>query len=135
MVMKWSWGDETPQEIQHMASLVLQDLMNMSGPGLDMSLLQTLAGIGAAGSSPQHSHKELLERLPPSNLPSMQFLPVPLEHDVFGVSCADSGVIWPHELFSALYHQFRDLFFTYIIPSMSTLHDFWDQVRGSLRMA
>ena len=130
MVMKWSWGELPPQELQHIASLVLQDLRNFEAGTLDMAMLTMLAGLGASGSSPQHCHHNLLERLPKPKLPSMKMLTIFLEHSIFGVSEAVSGIIWPHELFANMYHYHRDAFFTFIMPGKHVLHKFWRSVQG-----
>ena len=130
MVMRWSWGEMTPQELQHMAGLMLKDLEMLLGGGLDRSLLITLAGLGSHGANPQHCHKDLLQRLPKSRLPSMKLLKIFLEHSVFGVSEALSGIIWPHELFANMYHYHKEAFFTYFVSSMDTLRKFWDSVEG-----
>ena len=130
MVMRWSWGEMSPQEAQHVAALMLQDLQNLQGGGLDTSLLVMLAGLGSSGANPQHCHQNMLDRLPRPRLPSMKPLKLYLEHSVFGVSEAVSGIIWPHELFANMYHYHKEAFFTYFVPSMDTLGEFWDQVKG-----
>lgn len=128
--MRWSWGEKSPQEVQHEAALMNRDLENLMGGGLDTSLLDTLAGLGTSGANPQHCHKDMLERLPKPKLPSMSDLKIFLEHTVFGVSEALSGIVWPHELFAHVYHYHKDAFFTYFVPSMDVLAKFWDQVKG-----
>ena len=130
MVMRWSWGDMPPQEVQHIAELIIQDIKNLQGPGLDLSLLTMLASIGSDGTSPQNCHRDLLSRLPKLGLPSMSLLKVPLSHAVFGISEAMSGIVWPHQFFAALYHNHRDMFFTYVVPSLDTMREFWEAVKG-----
>lgn len=130
MVMRWSWGEMSPQELQHMADLIEQDLRNLLAGGLDMRLLKTLSGLGSKGSSPQHCHRDLLTRLPTPKLGTMSTFKIYLEHSVFGVSEAMSGIVWPHELFANLYHHHNAAFFTYMVPSLEILKNFWGQVRG-----
>jgi hypothetical protein len=130
MVMKWSWGDLPPQELQHMASLLVQDLRNLEAGTLDMTMITMLAGLGGSGTSPQHCHQNLINQLPKPRLPSMKLLTIFLEHSVFGVTSAISGIIWPHEFFANLYHCHRDAFFKYMVPSKEILHKFWRSVQG-----
>ena len=131
MVMRWSWGEMSPQELQHMAELIEQDLKNLLAGGLDMRLLKTLSGLGSKGSSPQHCHRDLLTRLPTPKLGTMSTFKIYLEHSVFGVSEAMSGIVWPHELFANLYHHHNAAFFTYMVPSLEILKNFWGQARGA----
>ena len=55
---------------------------------------------------------------------------IPLEHAVFGVSSATSGVMWPHEVFSMMFHLHKEAFFTYIMPSVDIVRSFWNSVKG-----
>ena len=106
-------------------------MKNLLGLGLDMKILNTLSGLGTSGSNSQHCHRDLLLRLPKPKLGTMHRFKIYLEHSVFGVSEAVSGIVWPHELFSNLYHHHRDAFFTYMVPSLEILKDFWGQVRST----
>ncbi len=128
--MKWAWGERTPQELQHEAALMKGGLENLMAGGLDLTLLNMLSELGSCGANPQHCHQDLLGRLPRPGLPSMKLLKLFMGHCVFGVTEAISGIIWPHELFSHVYHYHREAFFTYLVPSMDTLKNFWDQVKG-----
>lgn len=113
-----------------MASLIAKDFANLQGQGLDLGLISTLAGLGAAGSSPQHCHNDMLSRIPPPSMPNMKFMKIPLEHAVFGASSAISGVMWPHEVFSMMFHLHNEAFFTYIMPSVDIIRNFWNSVKG-----
>jgi hypothetical protein len=53
-----------------------------------------------------------------------------LEHSIFGVAEAISGIVWPHELFASMYHHHNDACCTYLVPSQDTLTQFWNQVKG-----
>ena len=50
---------------------------------------------------------------------------------VEGKSWYEFQMILPHELFAAIYHGYREYFFTYIVPSLDVLKKFWRQVKGS----
>ena len=43
----------------------------------------------------------------------------------------ETSMVLPHELFSALYHHYKEAFFTMILPSYDVLQSFWEQVAGS----
>ena len=113
-----------------MSSLLMQDLQNYKAGTLDVSLLETLAAIGGGGSSPQNCQRDMLANLPKPKLPTMKPLEIFLEHSVFGVASATSGIIWPHEMFAHLYHFHREAFFAYVMPGREVLHKFWTSVQG-----
>jgi hypothetical protein len=39
-------------------------------------------------------------------------------------------MLLPHELFAAIYHGYREAFFSYLVPSMDRLKEFWKAVEG-----
>ena len=49
---------------------------------------------------------------------------------VFCVSSAISGVMWPHEVFSMMFHLHKEAFFTYIMPGLDVIRNFWNSVKG-----
>ena len=132
LVMRWSWGDMSPQELQHMMHLFKTDLA--AGASLDMSLVNILAGIGSEGRNPQHCHRHLLTRLPGTPMPELGLFTISLSHSVYGGFEKLIGIVWPHELFAALYHHYRDAFFMFLVGSASAVMSFWECVRGGARV-
>jgi hypothetical protein len=54
-----------------MAALMKTDMANAQGGGLDVSILDILAGLGTQGANPQHCHRDLLSQLPKPRPPSI----------------------------------------------------------------
>ncbi len=112
-------------------SLFKADLASAAEGRLDMTLVNTLAGLGASGANKQHCHQDMLRRLPSTPMPPKYMFWVPLYHSVFGNSEKHVGIVWPHQMFARLYHSYNDSFFLHVVPSMSALAKFWEDVRGN----
>ena len=56
---------------------------------------------------------------------------VPLVHKVLGSMPKDVPMVLPHELFASIYNNYKEQFFTYIVPSIDTLESFWRAVKGT----
>jgi len=127
LVLQWSWGEISPQKLNHMMKLFKQDLENAAT--LDTTLLDILCGIGSSGSNLQHCHSQLVKGLQVDTMPKQCFFKVPLQHSVYGCFEKDMGVVWPHELFAKLFHHYKDAFWLYIVGSTGRLRTFWQSVR------
>ena len=128
LVMKWSWGKESPQEIQHMMGLYKTDLA--AGANLDTSLVDILAGLGNSGANPQHCHAHMVERLPATMMPQKSMFNIPTNHSVYGPGEGLIGAIWPHEVFASLYHNYKEAFFAHLVGPAGAVRAFWTSVQG-----
>ena len=128
LVMLWSWGQLSPQEMQHMMSLHKTDVA--AGANLDHSLLNVLAGLGSNAANPQNCHRNLLERIPATYLPQKSMFTVPTDHSVFGAHEGSIGMFDPHEVFASLYHNYRESFFKHVVGAPGAVRSFWESVRG-----
>ena len=161
----WAWGQLSPQTIQHLMALFKEDLALALIGGLSMTLITTLASLGAEGTIPGNVHRDLIRKLPASGMPTPHMfsvshhascclrvsfaivlnclrcclgtcahayfpIMVPLLHKVLGTTMKDTPMVLPHELISFIYHNYKDAFFTYIVPSTDILATFWRSVKG-----
>ena len=131
----WAWGIISPQLVQHIMTLFKEDLLVAAAePGMSMTMVDTLAGLGSNGQIPGNIHRDLLRRLPRSPMPSPHSFKIDLKHSVTDWFEGQATMILPHELFASIYHHYRDAFFTYILPGFDELHDFWECVKGLVLM-
>jgi len=131
-VLLWAWGFISPQQLQHMAELLQGDLTMASqdSAGFSWNLINILVSLGGRGTISGNMHRDLLRRLPPHKLPKVHSFEVPLRHKLLTGFCAMLPMILPHAMFSALYHQYKDKFIEYVLPSLELLAQFWDAVKG-----
>ena len=78
----------SPQQCQHIARLAMLDIES----DCDVRLLHMLRGLGGAGSSSNNSHRDMLRRLPKTNMPSTYMFSVPLLHSVFREADGNLGI-------------------------------------------
>jgi len=107
-------------------------LRSCSKPGVqdtdfgNLKDLESLEGIGACGKYPNHMHKELLGVLGMGSLPVSQ---ISLRVKQIGKPWTKNvmqAILWPHLLFSAIFHNFPAAFKKRIAPSADALEEFWD---------
>ena len=59
---------------------------------------------------------------------------IPLSIRVKEVRAADievqSFVFWPHELFSCMFHRYKEHFFSFIMPGKDRIDSFWKSQQG-----
>ena len=56
---------------------------------------------------------------------------VPLENCDVRVSMELQYLMWPHELFSAIYHYYKTGWTEYVCPSVRAIEAFWDSQAGN----
>jgi len=132
LVMMWAWGKISPQLLQIIMSLFVQDLeVAMSDDeDLDLAWVRKLAGLGTSGSHPQNCNVELCGALVDVKIPKPRQYMLPLKHSVHGLLHRRSGIILPHEMFAAMYEQFHDQWVLRVCPSDATISKFWRSVDG-----
>ena len=131
MALKFFWGEISPQELQHVLSLFRDDVACLRSQGLDLTLVDTIAGIGFDGANPGSAKRDLFRALPKIPLAPVRSFRVPLNHSVYGSSEDDGGICDPHEMFATLYHSYPTSFWSYVVPSRHTLTEFWNAVSGA----
>ena len=77
LVQLWSWGFLTPQRVQHMASLLVDDLIAAREGRLDMTLPERLSKIGEHGTNPNHCNRDMKD-IVDLYVPELSYSKVPL---------------------------------------------------------
>ena len=71
LVTMFAWGEFSPQRVQHLAGLAVNDFERAQEEPRIMNDLRSLAASGAAGANAQDCHRDLMKRLEPtSHLPN-----------------------------------------------------------------
>jgi hypothetical protein len=133
-VMMWAWGIISPQVVQHLMALFVEDLTAAKAGDMSMELVEALRGLGAHGTVPGHCHRDLVKQfgLDRTPMPKPHTFYVPLKHKILGIVDTAMDMLLPHELFSSLYHNYKDFFFSYVLPGFDVLESFWNAVQGGL---
>lgn len=133
--MLWAWGQISPQLVQHMMALFKDDLQSYSSPeGMSMDFVDMLVRLGQSGTHTGNVHRDLVRNLPGSHMPHLHYFMIPLKHKITESYDAAMPMMLPHELFASMFHNYKDAFFTYIIPDDDAVASFWKSVQGTYIM-
>ena len=125
------WGEMSPQLLQRITKGVKTDVENASKGILDMTLIDTLCSLGTDGEYDNNMNRDLMTRLETPDLPEPHVFSCPVNNPLKAECCSRNlKMLFPHEMFSALFHHYKEAFFTFIIPSLDTLAAFWDAMKG-----
>ena len=106
LVQEWAWGRMTPQQCQKIATLLKAGPVASALGTLDVGLVDFLKGFGSAGRHPQHMHSQLMKKFAPeSSLRPSPFNAI-LKSGKTGIHFKDLDGLWPHVLFSRIYHEY-----------------------------
>lgn len=127
LLKQYSWGKMSVQQVQEVASLVLQD-MNEFQSDIIFPQLVSLARFGSSGQHPNNMSRDMtrfIEAIP--KLPPSSEIPMPTQKGE-----ERTGLLLPHEIFSHMYENNRSAFNKLFIPDgPSSLKKFWNQCRGA----
>ena len=126
----YAWGKMSPQMAQHVMKLFKEDLITYDSGDLDMGCVDAIYNIGSQGRWPGNCQRDMIKALPTHHMPALHMFEVPLKHNVLGKYSADIPMLLPHELFSSLYHNYKEAFAEYVFPSAQACTDFWEAVEG-----
>ena len=140
-------GDESPQKVQKLANVMMTDverlrqhyetILTSHGVVLDAEmspkfpLLESLAGIGDHGAFSNNCNRDIMRLLQKTGLhkPSPTTLPIKDTSKPAGYTIDPlQFIMWPHELFSYIYHSYPDIWKTRICPGAEVLNNFWYQM-------
>ena len=124
------WGMITPQLMQKVLSLVLEDLKDHASGRLNINQVQDLAGLGSNGTYANNVWVEFKKKLPQPKLPKLHVFQCPLKHSLLGLFSKPMHMILPHELLSAVYHNYPMMFQDMVYGSEATCVKFWNSVKG-----
>ena len=122
----YAWGEMSPQLVQKICSLVVQDFEAADRNAKVMDDLHTLAGIGTMGAHPNKCHSDLMGKVEKlSLLPDPFRVTIPFKPPL-GV--APQGILLPHEMLSSMYHNYPSTFQRSVLNSDVALQSFWTSV-------
>ena len=119
LVHMWAWGVISPQLVQNVAALCWDDMAvlnsrNARNCGINESEFDTfsdigkLKSIGSEGAYSGNCHRDLVEILGNNPIPvSETSLPTKVL-GTLGYTISLHHIIWPHELFSTIYHKYPE---------------------------
>ena len=128
LINMFAWGDMSPQRIQHLAKLAVQDLQTAQENDAVRQDLYILANLGTAGAHKNKIHSELMGKVDHlSHLPQPYSIHIPLKEPH---NACKQGLLLPHEMFARIYSHYKDTWNKSICLGQDTLKKFWYAVRG-----
>ena len=138
LIFLWSWGTLSPQMVQRIAAHAYSDVHAVTvraapeGTAVYFEDLRVLAGIGSSGSHSQHCNRDLMRILPESHLLMPQPAKLPFKHPgPLGYKNHSQYLLWPHEVWSSVYHHYNDAWKKRICPGEECCEEFWDAMQGN----
>jgi len=124
LVFEVMWGFVHATVAQRIAEAARVD-------GLSHPDLEKLAGIGATGMHRQNTWRDLLRMLKPfSILQALGSFRLTIRTPPWGRRKESLACLWPHKLFSVLYHKYGAAFLARLCGgSLSRISEFWDQMK------
>ena len=120
---KWAWGVISAPLLQEIAAAAVAD-------GLDHPDLLVMKRLGTDGAHPGNCHKEMLNKLVATPISrSLTSVRVFIKQPPNMVAVMSHSMLLPHELFAALYRDYRDEFVQRILGgSTDNIKKFWDEM-------
>ena len=132
MVLLWSWGYISAKHVFDVGVALKEDLEYYGKDNLDLSFIDVITGLGSEGAHEQNIQRDLMANLHEAvMLPRLGTLKLPLDFGSYVKEC-DLDILYPHELFAPLYHNYRDKFITELCGETGVVQRFWEQVRGHI---
>ena len=129
------WGSISPQLMQKVMSLYLDDLKLYDADCLEVSGIQKLAKMGTNGTFSSNIWRDFKTLLPAPKLPKPCMLQFPIKHTSLGKIMASIPLLLPHTLFSAIYTHYPLMWERIVCPGKHTCGKFWKAVQGSPQFA
>ena len=105
------WGELSPQMLQKIIVAVKADLTNAADGILDMSLIDMICSLGTDGVHSSNTSRDLMRRLQKPAVPSTHVFEVSVDNPLLTTAgVASMKMLYPHEMFAALYHHYREAF-------------------------
>ena len=139
LVSLWSLGVLSPQLCQKNAHAANEDMHTLTdhnrirvqkgGSCVFFEKITDMGKIGSEGKNPSHCYRDLMILLPDLsfNVPNMTWLPFKSSVAPF-YEYLEQEIMWPHVMFSQLYHFHKELFNQVICPGADAIRDFWQQM-------
>ena len=128
---QWAWGYLSPQAIQKIAHLAIED-MKTAGTTRIPGDLAAIARIGSSGTFSNNCNRDLQTFLPQKSM-----VPMPLqEHISFKNGKHLQSLLLPHEMFHVLFHKYKKYWTTcFVTGGSDRLVKFWKGFESHPSMA
>lgn len=127
LLTEFSWGRMSPQQVQKIASLAMNDIERASRDSVVFNDLHMLQRIGDSGRHSNNAYRDLMNHL--EKIPGL--VPVSQVALPTKVGDAEADLILPHVLFAHLYETNRPRFLQLFLPEgTDSLKRFWTQCRN-----
>jgi hypothetical protein len=123
LVTQFAWGTFSPQMVQEIAALAMQDFHEAKESNGKLYQLETLAKIGTAGKNSNHCHRDIMKAVEgTTKLPAALDVRLPFAGKL---GLQKQSVLLPHEMFAAIFHEYPNTWNKAILPDGAKLHEFW----------
>ena len=126
LLSMFAWGDFSPQKVQHIAGLCVEDMLKVRDGQVWFEELEELAAIGSHGAHPNNAHRDLMRKLRDTAKLQDPFLETLKFPEPFGDQ--PQMFMLPHETFAHIYHYYPEVWKRSIVPDTHKLHEFWQEV-------
>lgn len=128
-VMMVLWGQVSPQLLRTIMEFFGKDLDNHKLGTPDTDPIRKFAAMGTSGRYPKTIRRDFKALLPDPKLPKLHDVLLPMVHNVLGMFRRNVLMILPHELSTAIYRHYPDIWTNIIYGSREHCKQFWHSVR------
>lgn len=123
LVSLFAWGEMSPQLAQKIALAAFEDAVKFKDGVTSLEELRKIGDIGSRGFYPNKCYFEFISAIPMKiNIPEAMSCRLPFKTPL---GMLNQCMLWPHELFSAIYNFYKGTWRRSILPSQERLKEFW----------
>ena len=128
LLTKMMWGIMSPQEIRLIASLASRDMEASANNPRVWEEIQKLSSVGCDGAYPNKCYADIMSRcMPQAKLPEPFLFKLPFREPV---GLLLQACLLPHQLFAAIYHNYKATWTKCIVKSEQVCESFWKTMAG-----
>jgi hypothetical protein len=135
----FAWGEMPGTKAQQIAKLALDDLRRAKASEDDEieKELEKVASCGDYGRRKGQVHADMIQTVDRGRLPTAKMEPMPISNKKTREGWSNMGlkVVFPHELFAALFTDYPDKFRSCICSGTAVLKEFWQSQEDHPQMA
>ena len=132
---EWAFGRMSPQQAQLIAKHACSDLTSALAFGKKLGIevsqpdLERLDTLGAGGLHPGNMHRDMERTIDSTGLPDLMPIRLPVKDKQNDTVVLDEQfILFPHMLFSYLYHNFQSVFIARLLCMAGDIEAFWEGV-------
>jgi hypothetical protein len=122
LLQQFAWGYMTPQLIQKISALAVQDFVNATSVNGRLVSLEEISKIGGFNKLENNMHRDLGKFLQNTMVPKGFNTLMPFK----GLGIQEQTIMLPHEVFATLFHNYPKAWQSTILPKPEMLECFWD---------